>query len=427
MQQQRNNRFVRQDTGVVPSGGLRSGNPLMPSGVVRDGHTAIERLKALLVVTSLPSLLTEEEAEAMLSIGAENVVPNIPATLAKFVQTYCSPPPFTTTAARTEWMNANAWCPAVNVPPVVCAQPPASFESEAARVAWMHEHPECPPPPAFCPPPPSFRSAEEKAQWATAHPTCPVPEVDDHVCPANEPHCHDVTAPAPAPVPATESGFGFWKGAAVAATVIGAGWWAAKHRSEEDRANPTAKQIVPIVFGGAAVVGAVMLLKPSSASAMTSIESSRPVSLPAPAPHAPATPAPPTADARIGRGEQFTTNAPGTPAAIVSRLNSGPMLVRQLFAFQALLYSYGFTPYYPDGLMGDHTRAMIEDINTIAGADHPTSTFSPSLYALANDKLSRSYTLNKLIPSLPANTIHLVNQAIVAMAPGAPLLQVQAA
>lgn len=399
------------------------------SGLLADGHTAAERLMTLLGVTSLPPLLTEEAAEEMLSIGAENVVPNIPATLGKFVQMYCSPAPFMTEAARTAWMHDNAWCPVANVPQVACAQPPATFASEADRAAWMHANPTCPPPPAFCPPPPSFRSAEERANWAAANPTCPAPApydssaAEDHVCPVDEPHCHDVVAePVAAPVPAKS---GFWKGVALAAAAAGGLWYADKH-GILDRMNPSAKQIMPIAIGGAAIVGAVILLKPASANAMTAPEASRPLGPPAPPPSLPAAPPPVTADTRIAHGEQFTTAAPGTPAAIVTRLNNTPAS-RPIFAFQALMYSYGMTPYLPDGATGAHTTAMIHVINQLAQNTNP-DTFTPGLYAIANDKLSAAgHSLNKIIPSLPANTIHLVNQAIVAMAPGAPLLQVHTA
>lgn len=412
------------------------------SGLLVDGHSATERLMTLLNVTSLPPLLTEEAAEAMLSIGAEAVVPNVPVTLAKFVDTYCHPDPFLTDASRNEWIAANAWCPVVNVPPVACAQPPATFASEAARAAWMAANPTCPAPPAFCPPPPSFRSAEERATWAAANPTCPVPApfeaVDDHVCPADQPHCHDVVAtPAPVAVPAKS---GFWKGMAVMATIAGGAYLVHRRSMEEEktlgRDNPrprarksmeaegpglSAKKIVPIAVGGAAIIGAVILLKPASAAA-TALPSPIPTPTPtrssAPAHTAAPAPVSTAADQRIAQGEQFTTAAPGTLAAVVQRLNSTPS-ARPIFAFQALLFSYGATQYLPDGLMGPHTLAMIHSI------DPSKNTVDRGLYAQANTLLSADHSLTKVIPSMPAATIHLVNAAIVAMAPGAPLLQVQ--
>lgn len=404
--------------------------------------------------------LTNMDRQRWMHDNAWCPVANVPPVL-------CPPPvAFASEADRTAWMTAHPDCP----PPPAYCPPPPSFRSAEERANWASAHSTCPVP-AYeahddhvCPvdqphchgdltQPDEHEAAMllislglTDAQWAALATVERLRRMEalyprelerrDPRIALLDRYSRAVSA-APivvvaASAPAQSS---FWKGVAIASAVAGGLWFLNRKPSAPEapsRDNPprgrapapepsSAKKYVPIAIGGAAIVGAVILLKPASAGAMTSIESSRtPVLLPHPASH-PATPAPPAADTRIAHGEQFTTPAPGTPAAIVQRLNSTPSS-RPVFAFQALMYSYGATPYLPDGGMGPHTLAMIHTV------DPALSTVTSDLYARAATQLAAGgHPLNKLIPKLPVATIRLVNQAIAAMAPGAPLLQVEAA
>ena len=227
------------------------------------------------------------------------------------------------------------------------------------------------------------------------------------------------------PVAAVKSSAFKWLVAAAAA-VFGAKYVMDKSKegaTPADRENPTASQAVPVAVGIAALGAAYLVSRP--AQAMTSLASSNPIGT-APAPHAAPAARTHTATAADPADSNFATDAhPASSSTLVSRLAQSTG-IRQLFAFQALLYSSRFTDYLPDGLMGDHTRTLIREINRRVGDTTSNDSFGVGMYARAEQaRVAAGKPLDRLIPALPQATITAVNQAIRSMAAG-PLLQVHA-
>jgi hypothetical protein len=196
-----------------------------------------------------------------------------------------------------------------------------------------------------------------------------------------------------------------------------------KRDNPED--NPTSSQVLPVVVGVAALGGAAYLFTRPAQAAMLPVTTA-PAELPRPALHRTPTPHGATTETPAPDDSSFATSAhPTSSSDLITRLNTNNG-ARQLFAFQALLYSSHYTDYLPDGLIGDHTRTMIADINRRAGDTTSSDDFGPGMYARAElTRVANGKPLDRLIPPLPQATITAVNNTIRGMAAG-PLLQVHA-
>lgn len=190
---------------------------------------------------------------------------------------------------------------------------------------------------------------------------------------------------------------------------------------------------VPVVLGlGAVGVGAYFLLKPRAAAA---VPPPVPTTLLRSGASSPAFLPPPPSGLGVagvpGAGAAGTTYGPGgipdPPPALVLRLR-GSSSVRQVFALQALLYSYGFTEAVPDGLEGPVTDGLIGAVNQLRGRPGDPTRFAPQALANAREAMEARFGggPTHLLPfTLPPDVIASVNNDALAADGAYPLLQVQ--
>lgn len=181
------------------------------------------------------------------------------------------------------------------------------------------------------------------------------------------------------------------------------------------RKNPTGDtDIFPWLLGGFSLVAAVIFFSRRSQGSTapdTFVIPTIPLIPLAPlAPLNPGAAIPTIPDARL--------------AEIVARLRSSET-ARQIFAFQAMMYSWRAFDWLPDSWDGPNTQTMTRTVNTRPGVVNPSSTFRPAVLDLANTYLTNREieVTPRMIYKLPADVIHLVNATMLRNVPGGPLLQ----
>jgi len=123
----------------------------------------------------------------------------------------------------------------------------------------------------------------------------------------------------------------------------------------------------------------------------------------------------------------------GATEALVRRLQADTTagsLARQVFYVQSVLYSYGGSPDFPDGLLGPDTWDRINTVRARAGLPQSTmwNSNTPGEVVEAIKMRAGSLPNPRILPfALPSSIIDRINREVVPLAGrGAPVLQAYA-
>lgn len=178
-----------------------------------------------------------------------------------------------------------------------------------------------------------------------------------------------------------------------------------------------AKNYMPWIVGGAAAVGAILLVRRSSQASVV------------PTTFTPAVPAPIPLTPRPTPGTTQPAPALSATDVIIRRLRSSEG-AREVFSFQSMMYSWRATEYTPDGVVGPLTRSLIKRVNAVPGGPPPSDVFVPGVLGKALDYLTvyASDVTPRVIPfRLPRDVIDAVNATTHRILPTGPVLQASAA
>lgn len=172
---------------------------------------------------------------------------------------------------------------------------------------------------------------------------------------------------------------------------------------------------MPLIIGGAAIGAGAYLLFRSRAQAaplpstVTTTPSRTPLS-----PPAPSTPTITETAATVG------PNGEDPSPALVARLRQSQD-ARNIFAVQALAYSYNYTDAVPDGIQGPVTTALLQQLTGSA-------TFGPNTLQdaqfIIDSSPSGQFGARVLPFTLPNDLIQSINSTIASYYPQGHLLQV---